>query len=328
MKYIIYVYNYGTFYFCSSGDDSSQVNHMVKVAEPTGPSTSSSSSSVSSEARWTEKEVYEFLDICLEEDVANGNKNTQKWQRICELLAGKGYMRTKEMCKNKWTKLKTEYMKWVQSQKRTGAAGQGHRFSEAMDQILGEKHHVNPVVLYAASGVATSSPSALVRKTTVSSQPRSSVATTSSSTWPRVNLASSAVHPSPSFSPSPSLLDVSGAAAEQSVRKASVVATSSSSPLESKTTKVSSQLRSSLASSSLSRLGDSCVSEEPAAKKSKVDKKTKILAAVNDMSSFQQELLKAQERQTAEICASIRGGFSELAAAIRSLAESKSFGGQ
>jgi hypothetical protein len=91
---------------------------------------------------------------------------------------------------------------------------------------------------------------------------------------------------------------------------------------------VSSQLRSSLASSSLSRLGDSCVSEEPAAKKSKVDKKTKILAAVNDMSSFQQELLKAQERQTAEICASIRGGFSELAAAIRSLAESKSFGGQ
>jgi hypothetical protein len=65
------------------------------------------------ESKWSEQEVQDLLEVCKTAGDFGGDaitKNSQKWNLIGEKMNEKGYKKSKEMCKNKFTKLKKEYM--------------------------------------------------------------------------------------------------------------------------------------------------------------------------------------------------------------------------
>jgi hypothetical protein len=118
---------------------------------PPAPSTDQQSST-NAEVRWAERETNEFLGICKDEAIAEVGKNTHKWLKVSEKMKTLGFKRTPKMCKNKWTKIKAEYLKWLQTQKSTGSAATTFKFQQVMHEILADKHHVMPTVLFTAAG--------------------------------------------------------------------------------------------------------------------------------------------------------------------------------
>jgi hypothetical protein len=153
-----------TFHSMLTGTDFSQ-SSQHGVRDPTVPQSSHHGVSdpqspfvVFQETRWSDKEVCIFLQICKEEDVQNvsaADKNPHKWQRVCDKLKEKfgGGKRTKDMCKNKWGKLKADYLKWKDSQSQTGTGKTNFKFQAQLEEMLGDQHHVRPTFLIGSSGV-------------------------------------------------------------------------------------------------------------------------------------------------------------------------------
>jgi hypothetical protein len=106
------------------------------------------------EPRWSETETLTLLEICKEVNVNEvSDKMPHKWKRVCEELARQaGTNRSKEMCRNKWGKLKSEYLKWKASQCQTGAGRVSFKYEKEIAEILGDQHHITPKFLLTASG--------------------------------------------------------------------------------------------------------------------------------------------------------------------------------
>jgi hypothetical protein len=57
------------------------------------------------------------------------------------------------MCKNKFTKIKADYLRWKESQHRTGAERVNFKYENVMETMFGEQHHISPKVLLSGTGV-------------------------------------------------------------------------------------------------------------------------------------------------------------------------------
>lgn len=147
-----------------------------------------SGQSTKQEKKWTDSETLIFLEICKEikvNDVSLKDKIPHKWQKVSDVLHQKtGNKRCKEVCKNKWGRLKADYLKWKTSQSKTGQARTDFKFQSEIDEILGDSHYVQPKFLITASGTTSSTsagPSTLKEGSSTLTQKRPLFVTTQES---------------------------------------------------------------------------------------------------------------------------------------------------
>jgi hypothetical protein len=134
---------------------------------------------------WTDAETCVFLQICKEEKVTEiscKERIPHKWQKVSQLLKERiGCVRSKEVCKNKWGRLKKDFLKWKSQQSQTGEARVPFKFRDEMEDLLGDKHHVQPKVLLSATGILSghcaSTSSDILPQTNILSSPKANIST-------------------------------------------------------------------------------------------------------------------------------------------------------
>ncbi|KAG5273941.1 hypothetical protein AALO_G00157430 [Alosa alosa] len=103
-------------------------------------------------SNWSDPEVAELLQLWSDESVQieleSCLRNQHVFNRIAEVLHGKGIFRTGDQCREKIKKMKLEYRRIKENQKRTIRGGRTWKFYEVMDRVLTNR----PSLSYSSGG--------------------------------------------------------------------------------------------------------------------------------------------------------------------------------
>lgn len=103
-------------------------------------------------SNWSDPEVAELLQLWADESVQieleSCLRNQHVFNRIAEVLHGKGIFRTGDQCREKIKKMKLEYRRIKENQKRTIRGGRTWKFYEVMDRVLTNR----PSLSYSSGG--------------------------------------------------------------------------------------------------------------------------------------------------------------------------------
>lgn len=107
---------------------------------------------------WTSNEVNTFLDLMLENNVMSlfDDKKTRTieiYRMIREKMDDLGFQRDEEQLKNKFTKLKGDFMKQRANNQKSGHGREDDPFYDKLSQLLSKR----PVVAFQDFGIDTSS---------------------------------------------------------------------------------------------------------------------------------------------------------------------------
>ncbi|XP_030620942.1 1-aminocyclopropane-1-carboxylate synthase-like protein 1 isoform X2 [Chanos chanos] len=102
-------------------------------------------------SNWSDQEVVELLQLWSDESVQieleSCLRNQHVFNRIAEVMQGKGILRTGDQCREKIKKLKLEYRRIKENQK-TMRSGRSWKFYEVMDRVLTNR----PSISYSSVG--------------------------------------------------------------------------------------------------------------------------------------------------------------------------------
>ncbi|XP_007228200.3 1-aminocyclopropane-1-carboxylate synthase-like protein 1 [Astyanax mexicanus] len=91
-------------------------------------------------SNWSEPEVVELLQVWSDQSVQaeleSCLRNQHVFKRIAAALHGRGVYRTGDQCREKIKKLKIEYRRIKENQKRARGSGRAWKFYEVMDRVL------------------------------------------------------------------------------------------------------------------------------------------------------------------------------------------------
>lgn len=109
---------------------------------------------------WNRQKTLIFLDLYKKYRKQVGSLQIRNLKKLYEIIAAEmtNILKIKVLpsyCENRWKVLERSYKKFVDTNKKTGQGRRDFEFSEEMNDILGGKKNLNPILLLEANSVDT-----------------------------------------------------------------------------------------------------------------------------------------------------------------------------
>lgn len=110
--------------------------------------------------KWTYNVTLLFLDLYKEYRKKVGTLEIRNLKKMYEEIAKELRNKTKQNitasnCENRWKHLERTYKKITDNNKKTGRGRKDFEYADIMQEILGKKRSINPVILLASDTVRT-----------------------------------------------------------------------------------------------------------------------------------------------------------------------------
>ncbi|KAJ8956585.1 hypothetical protein NQ314_006671 [Rhamnusium bicolor] len=113
--------------------------------------------------KWNHANTLAFLDLYKTYRKQVGSLKIKNLKRMCEIIAEELQVTTKQKitvanCENRWKHLERSYKKYVDNNKKTGRGRRDFEYANELNDILGPKRNINPVILLSSETLDTGPP--------------------------------------------------------------------------------------------------------------------------------------------------------------------------
>lgn len=110
--------------------------------------------------QWNRNTTLIFLNLYKEYRKQVGTLKIKKLKRMYEEIAKEVRYKTKHNvtaanCENRWKHLERAYKKFIDNNKKTGRGRKDFEYAEIMEEILGKKRNINPVVVLSSDTISS-----------------------------------------------------------------------------------------------------------------------------------------------------------------------------
>ncbi|KAJ8929187.1 hypothetical protein NQ314_018136 [Rhamnusium bicolor] len=113
--------------------------------------------------KWNHANTLAFLDLYKTYRKQVGSLKIKNLKRMYEIIAEELQVTTKQKitvanCENRWKHLERSYKKYVDNNKKTGRGRRDFEYANELNDILGPKRNINPVILLSSETLDTGPP--------------------------------------------------------------------------------------------------------------------------------------------------------------------------